>query len=168
MIKKLAPLGVAVGAVTAVVILTSLMPASSHQATRNFAKTQVVVCEKNNSGFIKNIDVGRHGFSAGDYAVNSTPAYHAGHRVGTDVGKQTIVRRIGKGDARFIVDATMILRNGKISAYGPARYSRFGKGVSFAVTGGTGLYRKADGTVRVVNARCHGTNGIRLTFNLVD
>jgi hypothetical protein len=169
MIKRVAAFGAIAATVTSVVILASLMPASSHQATaRSFAKARVVVCEKNNSGFLKNIDVGRNGFSAGDYAVNATPAYHAGVRVGTDIGRQMIVRRIGKNDAQFIVDATMILNGGKISAYGPARYSRFAKGVSFPVTGGTGIYRKADGTVRVVNARCRGKGGIRLTFNLVD
>jgi hypothetical protein len=161
MIKKLAALGVTVGAVTTAILLASLVPASSHGAiTKRFT-----VCEKDNTGFVKNIDVGSHGFSAGDYSVNSTPAYHAGHRVGTDVGKQTVVRRIGH-DAKIIVDATMILHAGKVSAYGPARFSRFDRGVSFPVTGGTGLYRKAVGTVRVVNGGCGGKSGIRLHFRL--
>jgi hypothetical protein len=161
MIKKLAALGVTVGAVTTAILLASLVPASSHGAiTKRFT-----VCEKDNTGFVKSIDVGRHGFSAGDYALNSTPAYHAGHRVGRDVGKQTVVRRIGH-DAQIIVDATMILGAGKISAYGPARFSRFANGVSFPVTGGTGIYRKAVGTVRVVNGSCVGKSGIRLTFRL--
>ena len=162
MIKKFAALGVTVGAVTTAILLASLVPASSHGAI----KKRFTVCEKNNTGFVKNIDVGRHGFSAGAYAVNSTPAYHAGQRVGRDVGKQTIVRLIGKHDARFIVDATMILHAGKVSAYGPARFSQFDKGVSFPVTGGTGLYRKAVGTVRVENGSCVGKSGIRLHFRL--
>ncbi|HEX3325797.1 MAG TPA: hypothetical protein VHV50_02260 [Actinomycetota bacterium] len=162
MIKKFAALGATVAAVTSVIVLASLVPASSHGAiTKRFT-----LCEQNNTGYSKSIDVGRHGFSAGDYALNSTPAYHAGQRVGRDVGKQTIVRLIGKHDARFIVDATMILHAGKISAYGPARFSAFDKGVSFPVTGGTGLYRKAVGTVRVVNGHCVGKGGIRLSFRL--
>ncbi|MDP9235222.1 MAG: hypothetical protein M3P01_11835 [Actinomycetota bacterium] len=162
MIKKLAALGATVGAVTTAILLASLVPASSHGAiTKRFT-----VCEKGNSGFVKNIDVGKHGFSAGDYQVNSTPAYHAGHRVATDVGKQTVVRRIGKHDAQIIVDATMILHAGKVSAYGPARVSRFAKGVSFPVTGGTGLYRKAVGTARVEDGSCVGKPGIRLHFRL--
>jgi hypothetical protein len=169
MIKKFAGLAAVVGAVTGMVLLASLLPASSHQATATGrAKVRLVVCEKNNSGITKSIDVGKPGFSAGDYALNWTPAYHAGKRVGTDVGRQTIVRQIGKNDAQFIVDATMILNGGKISAYGPARYSRFATGVSFPVTGGTGIYRRADGTVRVVSGRCRGRAGIRLTFRLVD
>jgi hypothetical protein len=162
MIKKLATLGVTVGAVTSVILLASLVPASSQQAT----KKTFTVCERDNSGFNKNIDVGRHGFSSGDYNVASTPDYRAGHRVATDISKMTVVHRIGKHDAQIIIDATMILRNGKITAYGPARFSRFAKGVSFPVTGGTGHYRKARGTVRVVEGRCAGKSGIRLTFHV--
>jgi hypothetical protein len=162
MLKKLAALGVTVGAVTTAILVASLVPASSHGAiTKRFT-----VCEKDNSGFVRNIDVGTHGFSAGDYSVNSTPAYHAGHRVGTDVGKQTVVRRVGKHDARIIVDATMVLGAGKVSAYGPARFSAFDNGVSFPVTGGTGIYRKAVGTVRVTTGRCRHKSGIRLNFRL--
>ena len=162
MFKKFAALGATVGAVTAVILLVSLVPASSQQAT----KKTFTVCERDNSGFSKDIDVGRHGFSAGDYSVASTPDYRAGHRVGTDISKMTVVHRIGKHDAKIIIDATLILRNGKITAYGPARFTRFTKGVTFPVTGGSGHYRKARGTVRVVEGGCAGKSGIRLTFRV--
>jgi hypothetical protein len=162
MIKKFATLGVTVSAVTSVILLASLVPASSQQAT----KKTFTVCERDNSGFSKDIDVGRNGFSAGDYNVASTPDYRAGHRVGTDISKVTVVHRIGKQDAKVIIDATLILRGGKITAYGPARFSRFTKGVGFAVTGGTNRYRKARGVVHVKEGRCAGKSGIRLTFRV--
>jgi hypothetical protein len=165
MIKKVASLGLLVGAVTSVILVASLIPASSQQAT---TKT-FTLCEKGNAGIVKEIDVGRHGFSAGDFQLNDSPVYKpsTGHRVATDVGKQTIVHRIGNHDAKVIIDATLITKAGKLTAYGPARFSRFRKGVKFAITGGTGTYRQADGVVRVTEGRCAGKAGIHLTFRLI-
>lgn len=162
--KRLTFLGVIATVATCAVVFASLVPASSQQA----ATKTIAVCEVNNKGVNKNIDVGKHGFSAGDYSMFSLPGYSvaSGKRMSTDVGRLTVVNLVGKNNGRFIVDATLTFKAGKVSTYGPGLFSNFRKGINFPVTGGTGAYRQADGTVTAKNGACRGKPGTRLTLDL--
>ena len=162
--KRIRVFGSVAGIAASAIVLATLVPASSQQA----ATTTKRVCEVNNTGFSKFIDVGKHGFSAGDYQLSSTPVYDTatGKRVATDVVKITIVNRIGKRNARFILDATLVFKAGRVTAYGPGLFSNFRKGINFAVTGGTGAYRLADGTAFAKNGLCRGKPGVHITLNL--
>jgi hypothetical protein len=160
MSKRVAALSVATALVGGVVV-GAVVPASSQQ-TEAFT-----LCDQNRTGYERNIDVGREDFSPGDLFLFTDKLQNprTGKGAARLVGKATYVK-VRRRDALFIADITTIFPNGKISWYGSSWFESFRAGAKFVVTGGTGSYRGAQGSVIVENGRCRGKRGLRLTFNL--
>jgi hypothetical protein len=156
-------LGVCAALLATGLVAGLLIPAAS-QGTQTETFT---LCEKNNKGFTKSVDEGKG--PSGDWEVSSYPMYNpsTGKRAGTDVGRFTFVRPLGQRNGIGIVDATVFLAKGKLTGYAAFKFSSFRKGAKFAVTGGTGRYRNATGSVTVQPAKCAGARGSRLVFNIV-
>ena len=123
----------------------SLLPASSQQAST------IKVYERQGTGFSKFVNTDGKRKIAGDYIVESFPLYRTGtkKKVGRSINNISIIQGIGKNNARFRAAATFALGAGKIEAAGASTFSKLSKGAAFTVTGGTGTYAGATGTVNV-------------------
>ncbi len=153
----------AAGVVTAAVITPTLSQAagSAGQRIRVFADEQV--------GFEKFVDVDQSGGpSAGDLDLEQYPIISpdTGERVGTGINDIVVVRLLAKGDLIGLVDGTLILPGGRIMLAGSSRVSAFERGARFAVVGGTGSFRNAQGTALVKNGKLNGHSGQYLTIEL--
>ena len=73
------------------------------------------------------------------------------------------IRAIGKQDARFRATATFKLNGGTLEAAGAGKFSQLDAGHKFAITGGTGAYNGATGTL-VVKETPYRTH---FTFNVI-
>jgi hypothetical protein len=129
------------------VLGASLLPASSQQATT------LRIYER--PGFEKFINNDGKRTLAGDVVVQVNRLYRTGtkKRVGRDVVNVTLMRRTGRNNAIFRVNATFVLGAGKIEAAGTSTFSHLRNGAAFTVTGGTGRYAGVTGTVNVREAR---------------
>jgi hypothetical protein len=128
------------------VLGASLIPASSQQATT------IRVYERHRGGVEKFINTNGKRKIAGDYIVGEHPLYRTGTRkprVGRSISNLTLIRPLGKNNARFRAAATFQLRAGKIEAAGTGTFSHLRKGSEFTITGGTGAYAGATGTLNV-------------------
>ena len=125
------------------VMITTLLPASS--------ATTIRVYEKSGKGFEKQIDVDGQRSLTGDYIVGTHPLFRAGtgKRVGRDTVQLLFIRAIGKQDARFRAAATFKIDGGTLEAAGASKFSKVDTGAKFAITGGTGAYNGASGTLVV-------------------
>ncbi|MGH2812778.1 MAG: hypothetical protein ACRDI1_08725 [Actinomycetota bacterium] len=84
--------------------------------------------------------------------------------------KGVIVRLHNRGeDWTFILDVTAQLPDGDIVFYGGGRYSELvsESGTTLSVTGGTGAFAGASGTVTIVPAEVAGEQGFMWTFDLI-
>jgi hypothetical protein len=159
MTKRLAVVGVTVAA-AAGLLAAFLTPASSQQSG-----TQTIrVCDQNRPGFSRDIDVGKEGGFSGDYNLFTDVLLdpQTGDKRGRDVGRLTFVKR---SNGSFIADATFTFPTGKVMVYGASRFANIQK-ARFAVTGGTGRFRNASGTLTLSPARCDGKRGLNLTLRL--
>lgn len=119
-------------------------------------------------GFAKFVDVGKPGFGPGDEELESQPLLDPGDRskVGRAVLRLKIVKPLPNDDAIFIVDGTWSLADGSLTAYGSAKFSDLEAGGTFVVTGGTGAYEQARGSVTVTLTQMGGTEGATLAFHV--
>ena len=102
------------------------------------------------------IDVGKKGFSFGDYYVATEDLLQAGKKIGHDAYKCTAV-----SDRDTVCEATYVLAGGQITTQGdvlpPAEH------FNVAVTGGTGIYQNVRGQLTIVP----GPRGADETFHLL-
>jgi hypothetical protein len=143
--RKLGLLAIVAGLVGAGLLAVSLIPAASQQATT------IKVYESNESGFEKFVNTDGRRSIAGDYGVLTRPIYRSKTKtkVGRDVAHITLIRAIGKRNALIRAAATFQFARGKIEVAGYSTTSRLAEGALFTVTGGTGAYAGATGTVTV-------------------
>ncbi|MFN2489413.1 MAG: hypothetical protein ABR529_06700 [Actinomycetota bacterium] len=141
-IGLLATLAVLLGAG---VLGASLIPASSQE------DSTIKVYERQGTGHDKYINTDGKAKLGGDYFVGSHPLYRTGtkKKVGRNITNLTVVQPLGKNNARFRAAATFVLGAGKIEVAGASSISRLGKGAVFTITGGTGAYAGATGTLNV-------------------
>lgn len=129
----------ALAAIIALVGLTAsiITPASSN--TRYHRQTLHVTDKASDGGEIF-IDVGEEGDSAGDYIVIENKLYNAAgtKKVGEATGDCLLLVVLGECDLSFK------LRGGLIVFEGPVNFAETSR---LAVTGGTGRYKTAHGTV---------------------
>jgi hypothetical protein len=127
----------------------SLLPAASQQATT------IRAYERDGTGFEKFINVNGKRKVAGDYVVEAHPLFRLGtkKRIGRDVVQLTIIRGKGNQDALFRAAGTFQFAGGKVEAAGYSRFSSLEDGAAFTVTGGTGDYAGATGTLTVRSAK---------------
>lgn len=159
MTKLLANAAVAI-LLAAAVAVVSVAPASSQQPDQ---PVRIEVIESGD-GFERVIDVGKKGFSSGDYVVSIDALVdrQTQQRVGRVVGKSTLVK---PQKALFLTEGTFEFEGGSVTAEG---LIAFGEDVDavLAVTGGTGDYATARGTVSVEDTLETGEHTLLLTFEL--
>lgn len=95
----------------------------------------------------KTVDVGHHGFSAGDYDVHSDRLTRGGAAAGWMAGT-CLTTRVTRSHADQICDLELHLPQGQIVARGTVRSGAHGPG-SFvlAIAGGTGKFDDATGSL---------------------
>ncbi|MDP9067597.1 MAG: hypothetical protein M3N53_04485 [Actinomycetota bacterium] len=153
------------------VLLGSLQPASS-QASGGRTLT---FFDPNRTDFEKNIDEGREGFSPGDWGVIKDRFFDPDtcEKAGTFLGRFTFVKAAGQNDGFFLLDGGALLSDGKLTFYWPGRFTEFASpdaaGAGGAVTGGTGPYAGAGGTVTVrEDQQMCDKNGALVTIELTQ
>jgi hypothetical protein len=156
--RKAVALVVASALVGSGVVIGAMVPASSQQGRT------IRLYEREGTGFDKFINVDGPGV-AGDTIIETHPLYRLGTRkkVGRDVAHITLIRAIGnQGNALFRVALTARLGGGKIEASGFGTLARLSRGFRCAVTGGTGLYAGATGTLTFRETERRGLFTFRL------
>jgi hypothetical protein len=140
----------AVGAVVLVTVgLMSIAAASSPSSSMTSnSETKTIHVIQPNSAVFTNVDVGPTGDSPGDYVVITSPLLNpATHqKVGSGAVVCTLVKVTPTFPAQCV--GTAHFAAGDITFQG-LFVSVTGKANVLAVTGGTGAYRTADGTVTV-------------------
>jgi hypothetical protein len=163
--RKASAVAACAGLLATSLVAGTLLPASSQQApTESFA-----TCDKDKVIFEKEINERKKRFGAGDWGVFTQPQFdpQTGDKVGRVVGRFVFVKKTSPRDGYYIADVTLNLPKGKLMAYGSSKLSNFEKGARFAITGGTGSYARARGTVSVRIAKCNGARGTRTTYSIV-
>ena len=133
------------------VLFATLQPASS-QAPGGRTLT---FFDPNKTDFEKELNVGSDRFSPGDSALTKDSIYdpETCEKNGTFLGRFTFVKNQGQDDGFFLLDAGLILEDGKLTLYWPGRFTEFenpeAQGIGGAITGGTGAYDGAGGSLVV-------------------
>ena len=111
------------------------------------------------------IDLGKPGPSAGDTTLSRKPVVDpdTGAAAGTDVTRIQVVELLRR-NAVVILDCTSNLTDGAITFYGSFRI--LDPVVVLAVTGGTGAYAGARGTVKLEATEIGGKAGTLITFEI--
>lgn len=152
----------------AAVVVTGVLVA--WLAPASLAQTQIQVLD-HEGPYEKVIDVGKAGFSAGDVILGTHQLFDVADGstvVGRDFERLQVLRVVAGGqDFDFVYDTTIRLAEGDIVAYGEGRFSDvFGPGgASVSVTGGTGTYAGAAGTLSVAGTETEGE--FLITIDLV-
>lgn len=152
MAKKLGVMGVAL--VVVALALSMMIPAGAQDDGGRTIRVASVTAQE------RFLDLGPEGFTLGDKLVFSTNLWRQGERVGR-LGVECTVTSTRTEDLQCL--ATARFGNGQITVQGLLR----GEPESFvlAVTGGTGAYFGAEGSVHVLQV---SENREILTFHLED
>ena len=134
-------------------LLGSLQPASSQAPPQGRTLT---FFDPNPTDFEKNINEGPRRFSPGDWTVIKDRFYDTEtcEKAGVLVARFVFVKGTGNNNGFFIFDGGLLLPDGKLTAYWPGKFSDFGEAddpptEGGAITGGTGAYEGAGGTLTV-------------------
>jgi hypothetical protein len=146
----------------AALALTLIPAQSAGGATERFR-----VCDQNKPGYEADVDEGEQGFSAGDrfIFVDKLLDPATGKKAGRDSGDATIIRVIHQ-DALVHINAMFYFPNGKISVFFAARFGDLERGAFFPITGGSGHYENATGSVLIKNHPCDGEPGTTFHFHV--
>jgi hypothetical protein len=165
--KRLVALGVSATLVGSGVVIGAMVPALPQQQ----GTTTFTVCEQFRTEYLKEIDVAKKGFSAGDTILfaNRVVNPQTGKGRGRLVGKAVIIRRfLKREDASFIADFSFLFPKGKVSLYAAGQESDLlRRQAKFGITGGTGSYSRVRGEVVSEFGKCRGKRGARYTLNFV-
>jgi Dirigent-like protein len=148
MAKRLAVLGAAIGVLALTISVISPASSDSRYERRTI---HFISKDSDDPEFITLVDVGKEGDSVGDYGIiNDDPLYNpsvtkvvattTGHFFYLDINEQGEL--VATED-----DFTFELRGGTITAEGTDDFSK--TVVTYPITGGTGAYKTAHGTLDV-------------------
>ena len=126
--------------------------------------------------FEKNINEGPRRFSPGDWTVIKDRFFDTEtcEKAGVLVARFVFVKSTGQNNGFFIFDGGLLLPDGKLTAYWPGKFSDFGQGDTpptegGAITGGTGAYEGAGGTLTVQeDQKMCEKNGALVTVELAQ
>jgi hypothetical protein len=157
--------GLALAAGATAVATTSASSDSAGVDSRRSAEVIRLVGKEVSSGFL---DLGEADFSDGDQVHFTNDLYSGDTKVGEDGGWCVVTRLTAEGAATFKCDGANSLPEGQITVqglvtYGPDEEVK-AEPYHFAITGGTGKYRAARGTVEIQEVSGEEFN---LTFRLV-
>lgn len=158
---------VVTGGLTAVLAVTLLAPVSSASAAKAPGDTQITVFDVEGP-YEKDVDLGEPGFGPGDVVFEIQPLIDPVDQspAGKVYTRIQVMRLLKSGDFVFFLDCEVQLADGNILFNGPAKFSDFDTGAIFPVTGGTGTYALARGTLTALSATVGGKDGATLTFDL--
>ena len=164
--KGVAALAAAVG-ISGVLMVSLLAPASSARSPRNPGDTQISVFDVEGP-FERDLDLGGPGFGPRDIVFEIQPLIDPVDQspVGKVYTRLQVMRVLKTGDFVFLIDCQVKLSTGTILFNGTARFSDFSSGAVFPVTGGTGSYELARGTVTGTAGSVGGKDGATLAFDL--
>ena len=135
------------------VLLANLESASSQAPPQGRTLT---FFDPNPTDFEKNINEGPRRFSSGDWTLIKDRFFdpETCEKSGVMIGRFTFVKSIGDRNGFFLLDAGMLLPDGKMTFYWPGKFSDFGEADApptdgAAITGGTGAYEGVGGTLTV-------------------
>ena len=160
-------LGLGVAAVIALVgasVAGAATFASSDADGRSSGAVIRLVAKEVSSGFL---DLGEADYSQGDQIPFTNDLFSDGKMVGEDGGWCVVTRITPRGAVTFQCLGVNDLPEGQIAVqglvtYGPGEEIK-GEPYHFAITGGTGAYKGARGTVRIEEVTAER---LRLTFRL--
>jgi hypothetical protein len=123
----------------------TLVPVSSQQAAT------IRVYERHRSGSERFVNNDGKRSVAGDFLLQVKPIYRTGTktRVGREIVQVTLIRALGRNNVMFRVAATFVLGKGKLEAAGTTTQKHLRSGAAFSITGGTGAYANASGSLNV-------------------
>ena len=157
--------GLALAAGGATVAATSASSDSAGVDTRRSAEVIRLAAKEVSSGFL---DLGESDFSEGDQVHFTNDLYSGNSKVGEDGGWCVVTRLTAEGAATFECLGTNSLPEGQVTVQGVVTYGP-GEEIKsepyhLAITGGTGRYQAARGTVEV-----HEVSGeeFNVTFRFV-
>ena len=132
--------------------------------------TQVQVFDPDGK-FEKFVDNGKADLSPGDEIIEIHTLLDPadGSAAGTIYTEVGILRVINGGDDLDVtLSCTVVVSGGEIVFYGGLRFSDFFAegGATLPITGGTGDFELARGTVNIVGGQLNGVDGATLTFDL--
>ena len=148
----------------------------SHVATAATAMDRIVVFEPDTERVEVFVDVGDAGFGAGDLVFEQAGLVwpdngDAAGRVVTRI--QVVEGRVAPsdedpvGDFVFYLDCSVELDEGSLDFHGAGEIADLpGSGLTFAISGGTGAYVGAAGTVHITPAEVDGISGVQLAFDV--
>jgi len=118
--------------------------------------------------YTKSVDAGTPGFGPGDLVLEIQPLINPMDQssVGKVYTRIQVMKLLKGGDFVFFLDCQVDLAGGNILFSGSAKFSDFSTGATFPVTGGTGSYALARGSVSGVFGKVGGKDGATLTFDL--
>jgi hypothetical protein len=157
-----------IGAIVACLIAiggAALASADPSEPPREGTETLHLVATEVDSTFL---DLGAADFSVGDQFAFTNDLLSGGNKIGVDGGLCIVTRLTARGAATWKCVGSNMLPEGQITAQGLVTYAP-GEEVKadpylFAITGGTGRYREAQGEVRIEEVS--GTR-LRLTFRIL-
>jgi hypothetical protein len=166
--RTLAVAGALLAALVAVAVVALSLPRTQAVAQDAPAHVQIKLFDRDGP-YTKMIDLGSKGFSAGDSILEHHPLADAETRkqAGRAVTHIRVVRTLSKDNWLGIVDCTIELPRGDLVFYGAFRFAGLAKGATLPVTGGTGDYTGARGTVTIRLGKLGGREGGYLTFDVV-
>ena len=164
--KGVAAVVAAVG-LSGAMLVSLLAPASSARAPRNPGDSQISVFDVEGP-FERDVDLGDPGFGPGDLVFEIQPLIDPVDEspVGQVYTRLQVMRVLKTGDFVFVIDCQVKLSAGTILFNGTGKFSGFSSGAVFPVTGGTGSYELARGTVTGTAGSVGGKDGATLTFDL--
>lgn len=165
-VRKPAMTGLAVTAALGLALawLLPMTPASAGDSTIQVFEPQ--------GPWSKLIDLGKQEATAGDFWVELHPAIDPqdGTKLGTVYNRLMVVKPVKDGgelsDLQVLYDSTVRLADGDVTFIGAFLLSEIVDGVTLPVTGGTGAYELARGTVELAPADLNGRPGGTITFDL--
>ena len=150
-------LGIAI-VLGAAVMASSLALAATGQGTSRHERHAQTIRLTASTFDSRDLDLGPTGPTLGDYFVVTEDLFRHGKKVGTDDGTCTITRiEPKKGTPKrgaLTCATTFVLPQGQIAVYGTRSAelaSQKPPNFVLAITGGTGVYRRARGTVHIVD-----------------
>ncbi|MDQ3963889.1 MAG: hypothetical protein M3277_08275 [Actinomycetota bacterium] len=143
--KRIISVSISAATVGMLLAILSVVPASSQ-----VSRTELHVYETEN-GLSKFLDLGKTGFSSGDKQLENLPVFDqtTDDKLGRTVTEITFVR--GPADNPLIfIDCEVQFDDGSAIVFaGAGRFAEVVEGLTLAVTGGTGTYMDASGTITI-------------------
>ena len=156
-----------VGAGTIAAVGLALLPVSPAAG----AVERMRVCDQNLPGYTKYVDAAEEGHSSGDSYMFTDKLLdpRTGRKAGRHIGQFTVVRPVGDtgpAGAVYLGRAMFFFPRGRVTIELAGPFDKLREGASWPVTGGTGRYENATGTVFVESRKCDGKGGTIFAFDL--